>query len=986
MQNLDEDDWIHMESCWSGSPVDRAVPGIGNSDTVFPGALHALSTAFVPDPLADISVAQHTANETRHKVSATFGSVGVLFHDGEYVITVYTDPQGRLGAIVTFYPEPDTAELDRRARVAGYHTGPGEVPEEAGQRTLRLVRALKLTLGNDVDDRVQVEQDAEYAELLRGAAALDRMWRDDPRSDDAGPFTLDLLQRIVAARLPQGQTEARHDDYRAVLTAAAAAPDGTPLTAFAPGLTGALDEAAAWWSGVDPAVATAAALALDDPQQVGTAELSRVFWARVKMYEALAAPGMDIDRITAQVFGVTPDDDLRDATRWLMAALYAIGRDGGDLVTVRAGYLESLGALSDATAVSTPGKPGDPPQLASGRHFVDAPKTADLDLSKVWTPGGLEDAPWAGPGRPAPYVVRASVDWNNPGRLALFLNGSDVSVSEAEFVELLAGDRHLLVTPQNTAVLLEISQLDRHFPGLAQRLAQRIGHPVHSTSLPVDRITPPAAQGSQAPVIALIPPPNGPAPTAADFRETEPITPNPPVDTPRPVPAPLPRSAGRIMPSPWAPMPALPPALRSALARASAARPAQPSAAPSASPPAPGPRLSAGRIAELAARIDSDQVHTVPVGDPPAAPAPATPTGRFAPVAPPAASSPGPSVLPRSTPVAFDGQSAEVSAGQEAEIERLAARVAETGLRNKRAKLAETPIRITGHGSGADQQLARSRADAVAAVFRRHLDRALSALGAAGADLSAGGLTLHVTTDGTTSPDPAPASVTIGITADRHSATALRLDELRQAEAGLRDGPFRPAALARRVLGLADATPVTGALRADLYAVTDAAMRDGRAGSLAEVAAYRAEKDAERYADHRFTTGGTRVPGLNWTGLPDGELYADTIGLLEERPGDTPRILDSKVPRWLGGPTPYLLAATMVGDRVTIPALGSTTRTVSAERFVAEVLKDQELASLPADAPSCWPCRSPATANSTWRGCWRSGRAAPYGRTAATRG
>ncbi|WP_211301846.1 lonely Cys domain-containing protein, partial [Streptomyces sparsogenes] len=292
-----------------------------------------------------------------------------------------------------------------------------------------------------------------------------------------------------------------------------------------------------------------------------------------------------------------------------------------------------------------------------------------------------------------------------------------------------------------------------------------------------------------------------------------------------------------------------------------------------------------------------------------------------------------------------------MSTDQEVEIERLAARVAETGLRNKRAKLAETPIRITGHDSGADGQLARSRADAVAAVFRRHLDRALSALGAAGADLSARGFTLHVTTDGTTSPDPGSASVTIGITADRHSATALRLDELRQAEPGLRDGPFRPAALARRVLGLADATPVTGALRADLYTVTDAAMRDGRAGSLAEVAAYRAEKDAERYADHRFTTGGTRVPGLNWTGLPDGELYADTIGLLEERPGDTPRILDSKAPRWLGGPTPYLLAATMDGDRVTIPALGSTTRTVSAERFVAEVLKDQELAGLPADAP-----------------------------------
>ncbi|WP_039940301.1 lonely Cys domain-containing protein, partial [Streptomyces himastatinicus] len=375
---------------------------------------------------------------------------------------------------------------------------------------------------------------------------------------------------------------------------------------------------------------------------------------------------------------------------------------------------------------------------------------------------------------------------------------------------------------------------------------------------------------------------------------------------------------------------------------------ARPSAAPAAAPPTPTPRLSADQIAKLAARIDSDQVHTAPVGDAPAAPVTTAPS---APSATPATSTAGPSVLPRSTPVAFDGQSAEVSADQEADIARLAARVAETGLRNKRARLPKPPIRITGYGSGAARQLARPRADAVAAVFRRHLDRALTGLGAADEGLSARDFGILVTTGGTTSPSPASAPVTIGITAHRNSATALRLDELRQAEPGLRDDPFPVAALARRVLGLDDTTPVTGALRADLYGVTDLAMRDGRAGSLAEVAAYRAEKEAERYADHRFTTGGTRAPGLNWTGLPDSELYTDTIGLLEERSGATPKILDSAVPRWHGGPTPYLLAATMNGDRVTIPALDRTTRSMSVERFVEEVLKDPELAKLPAGAP-----------------------------------
>ncbi|MFC7512679.1 hypothetical protein ACFQV4_30535 [Streptomyces thermocarboxydus] len=59
--------------------------------------------------------------------------------------------------------------------------------------TLRLVRALRLTFGHDVDDA------ADFAELLRGVAAVDHMWRSDTDFDAAGPFMLDLLNRVVAA-------------------------------------------------------------------------------------------------------------------------------------------------------------------------------------------------------------------------------------------------------------------------------------------------------------------------------------------------------------------------------------------------------------------------------------------------------------------------------------------------------------------------------------------------------------------------------------------------------------------------------------------------------------------------------------------------------------------------------------------------------------------------------------------------------------------
>ncbi|MEK8171927.1 hypothetical protein NKH77_28890 [Streptomyces sp. M19] len=60
--------------------------------------------------------------------------------------------------------------------------------------TKRLVRALRKTFGYDVEDS------ADYLDLLRGIAAVDHMWQADPDFSQAGPFSLDLLRRVVAAR------------------------------------------------------------------------------------------------------------------------------------------------------------------------------------------------------------------------------------------------------------------------------------------------------------------------------------------------------------------------------------------------------------------------------------------------------------------------------------------------------------------------------------------------------------------------------------------------------------------------------------------------------------------------------------------------------------------------------------------------------------------------------------------------------------------
>ncbi|MDW6056879.1 lonely Cys domain-containing protein [Streptomyces sp. FXJ1.4098] len=266
---------------------------------------------------------------------------------------------GAAGSYQQYFPEPDAEELDRRAREIGYHTGPGPAPAVAGAATLRLVRALRLTLGKEIDDDLRIDQDPEYAELLRGAAALDRMWRLDPRFADAGPVTLDFFERVVAATLPAG-TPARQDDYRNVLKRAAAAPAGTTAATFV-ALPSSLDDAAHWLDTADVVDAAVRALRLGGPGDVGRRELSRMFWARVKMEEAWG--GSDLERITAHLYDLPPSaqvtDRQREFTQDLVTRAFAGGLDGADADVMVAYLLDRNGAVSKTTALSPPGDPDE---------------------------------------------------------------------------------------------------------------------------------------------------------------------------------------------------------------------------------------------------------------------------------------------------------------------------------------------------------------------------------------------------------------------------------------------------------------------------------------------------------------------------------------------------------------------------------------------------------------------------------------------------
>ncbi|WP_167542554.1 lonely Cys domain-containing protein [Streptomyces himastatinicus] len=513
VRELDKDDWIELVLCYAGSPQDHGVDSANRRDTgdSFPGS-------FVPDPLAEVAVGQHVANEARHKVNCTVLLDATALHHGEYIRYLTTDAQGRRGSYEQFFPEPDEEELDRRAREIGYHSGPGPAPDVARAATLRLVRALRLTLGKEIDDDVRIDQDPEYAELLRGVAELSRMWLSDARFGNAGLFTLDFFERVVAATLPAG-TRVRQADYRNVLKAAAAAVDGTKLSDFAT-LPSSLDDAAQWLDTADVVGEAVRALRLRGPDEVRTRQRSRMFWARVKMLEAWDASAFE--GITAHLYDL-PSADLvtdwqRDFIRDLITRAFAGGLDGSDADVMVAFLLDRKGALSKTTALPVPGAPG----TVSGRDFLGTLNGTAPDLSKVRTPSGPVDAPWAGKDKqtgedkPVPYTVHAKVDPKAPGRVLVTFESSPGhpltrSLSPQEFAELLARDAHLSYEDLTIPILLDIKGLVAHAPDLIKTVAQRLGRRIWviGEPAPTDPVDPQNPEPAPSPV-------RPPAPRRAD--------------------------------------------------------------------------------------------------------------------------------------------------------------------------------------------------------------------------------------------------------------------------------------------------------------------------------------------------------------------------------------------------------------------------------------------------------------------------------------
>ncbi|GGQ91073.1 hypothetical protein GCM10010280_43450 [Streptomyces pilosus] len=450
LARLPRDHAVVLQECFSATP-----PGLTRRRKL-------VTDTFVPDPLSDVSQSQHAANATGRTVYGATQEVGFRYgKDGRVAHYILTYSRGRRGQWVEHRPEPADAALDDRARAAGLHTDPvGPAPEEVRERTLRLVRALRLTFGAAIED------DGHYGELLAGIGALESLRAADPVLRDTVPFSMDLFERaareIRATEHGEVDGEPGPDAYRDLLARAADAVrlnPGAVLTGFvtlphvttvAEGLDGLTDE--------DVNTEAAHVLGLDpDRVVIGAPERARFFWATVRTLE-WESRTPDPGALTGRVLHLDRPDpsrlpDLLD----LVARAAAVGVDVDDPVALGAFHLETLGALApDTLLLDDSGAP-------AGRSWAQGPPSAAVDVGTALVMAATPDGghrplrrakmPWTtDTTEPAPFLLRGEA---GPDHLTMELPGGfRAEVPYEEIAELLAVDPALNGFPRTADIVL----------------------------------------------------------------------------------------------------------------------------------------------------------------------------------------------------------------------------------------------------------------------------------------------------------------------------------------------------------------------------------------------------------------------------------------------------------------------------------------------------------------------------------------------------
>ena len=466
VRGLAADGVVVLMSCWVGAAAD-GLP-----------RLHATGRApYVADPLTTLSEAQQVANRIDRTVFAVDRVYYLTLDKGTRGHGLAATVEGERRTWLELRPEPTGTALDAVIATAGLHSDPGPAPAESRVTALRLVRALRQTFGASVeDDKDDVH--GEYQRLLRGIGALESMRRNDPKLRDAGPFTLDLLERAARSHRVRsgGPAESAVDatDVRALLEAAGTRPAGMALGDFVP--LPSVDRALALLADGDPGQRAAEVLDLT-AGPVTEVHRQRLLWATVKAVESLEAT-TDLDALAAKVLHLDAsahpvDEARRTELLWTAAGAAALGRDLRNPTALAAHHLERNGALSAHTLLKS--EDGDiigrdwigmgmadpfvPDRYLAASHGTDAANAR------------MTSAPWRADGVLTPaYLVLGN---GGPDHLDLpWPDGSRRPVPVAEIAELLAIDPVLSARPPGGAL---VPIVPRTGPGeaLAKALSSR---------------------------------------------------------------------------------------------------------------------------------------------------------------------------------------------------------------------------------------------------------------------------------------------------------------------------------------------------------------------------------------------------------------------------------------------------------------------------------------------------------------------------------
>ncbi|CAG6398608.1 lonely Cys domain-containing protein [Actinacidiphila cocklensis] len=542
-------------SCWGA-----AAPGLPNWIDA-PGA----RAPFVADPLSTLSVAEEVADENGRTVFASDRvHVGFTRSNGTHGHGIVSDPLGETGEWREVRPRPSDAELADLARVAGLYDGPGPVPKQVTDTTLRLVRALRVLFGPSIEDNRHDPADP-YRELLRGMGTLEIMRDRHPGLAGYGELTLDLVDRVVRGHqgiphtpgvrpAPLGQ-----DAIRATLIAAAALPGGSRLPAldgFAP--MPSVDRARELIGRGDPDETVRDVLALAANAPVTRADRAHVLWAAVKAVESVEnvpngrALAMEVLHLPP---GANPDtDQVRADLFWTAMTAAAVGRDSYHPAALAAHDLELHGALGPQTLLRSD------TGAVIGRNWTGRPVQGTLvtDTFRLAAPGAAPgfrawQSHWKTPGRPATapdqvYLLAADgldghIDMPWPSWASPAGGPATRRVPPAEIAELLTQDRHLHKMDPQMSYLLPVG-LSGSLDDLADRLVSRttLGRAVLAADQPLRLVHLPA--DDQTVLVMTLAGHGGPQ---SGWVQT---LPQPIRWSPRPTPAPAPTPAPVSAPAP----------------------------------------------------------------------------------------------------------------------------------------------------------------------------------------------------------------------------------------------------------------------------------------------------------------------------------------------------------------------------------------------------------------------------------------------------